>query len=220
MSKKLIILGIGGTCIDILDAVNCINEDEKNPVYECVGFLDDNQKSWETEIYGIKVLGGLNLALSYKDCLFVNGIGSSKNFWLKEEIISKTKIPEDAFETIIHPTASVSQMSKIGRGSVILQNVTIASDVIIGNQVIALPNSVINHHDIIKDYTIVASGVCISGGVTVGESCYLGTNSSIIGNITIERQCLVGMGSVVLGDIPENTVVVGSPAKFSRKLLD
>ena len=220
MSKKLIILGVGGTCIDILDAVTCINKDKINPVYECIGFLDDNQKSWGTELYGVKVLGSLDLASSYKDCLFVNGIGSSKNFWLKKEIISKTKIPQDAFETIIHPTASVSQMSKIGLGSVILQNVTVSSDVIIGNQVIVLPNSVINHHDIIKDYTIVASGVCISGGVTVGESCYLGTNSSIIGSVTVEKKCLVGMGSVVLNDVPENSVVVGSPAQFSRKLLN
>jgi sugar O-acyltransferase (sialic acid O-acetyltransferase NeuD family) len=220
MSKKLIILGIGGTCVDILDAINCINKVQKKPVYECIGFLDDNQKSWGSEIYGVKVLGSLELASKYSDCFFVNGIGSSKNFWQKEEIISKTKVPRDAFETIIHPTASVSQMAKLGRGSVILQNVTISSDVIIGNQVIILPNSVINHHDIIKDYTIVASGVCISGEVTLGESCYLGTNSSIIGNVTIGRLCLVGMGSTVIGDIPENSVVVGSPAKISRRLLD
>ena len=59
MSKKLIILGIGGTCIDILDTVKCINKDQKNTVYECVGFLDDNQKSWGTEIYGVQVLGPL-----------------------------------------------------------------------------------------------------------------------------------------------------------------
>ena len=220
MSKKLIIFGIGGTCVDILDAINCINRDQKKLVYECVGFLDDNQTSWGEKIYGVMVLGSLELAPKYSDCFFVNGIGSSKNFWRKEEIISKAKVPRDAFETIIHPTASVSKMSKLGRGSVILQNVTISSDVEIGNHVIILPNSVINHHDIIKDFTIVASGVCMSGGVTVGESCYLGTNSSVIGNVTIEKLCLVGMGSTVIGDIPENSVVVGSPAKISRKLLE
>ena len=62
MPKKIIILGIGGTCIDILDALNCINKDQPNTVYECVGFLDDNKKSWGTKIYGVKVLGSVLLA--------------------------------------------------------------------------------------------------------------------------------------------------------------
>ena len=58
----------------------------------------------------------------------------------------------------------------------------------------------------------------MSGGVTVGESCYLGTNSSIIGNVTIGKGSLIGMGSVVLKDVPSNTVVVGNPAKAVRKV--
>lgn len=216
--KTLIILGTAGNSIDILDTINDINDFQKQSVYQCVGFLDDNNAHWGKEVHGVKVLGPLHSATQYGDCYFVNGIGSPFNFWRKEEIIAKTNLSVNRFETIIHPTASVSKMSRLGFGTVIFQNVTITSNVKIGNHIIVLPNTVISHDDIIDDYTCIAGGVCISGEVQIGKLCYLGTNCSIKHNINIGNNVLVGMGSVVLSNIPENTVVVGSPARFLRKL--
>ena len=218
--KKLIILGTGGNCIDILDTVNEINEHSGQTIYECIGFLDDNQDCWGKVHYGIKVLGPLNSASNYTDCLLVNGIGSPFNFWKKKDIISSTRAPLEQFATIVHPSASVSKMAELGHGTVVLQNVTIASNVNIGNHVIILPNTVISHDDSIGDYTVVTGGVSISGGVTIGNSCYLGTNSAIIGNVVVGDYCLVGMGSVVINRIEENSVVIGNPAKFLRKTIE
>ena len=47
MNKKIIILGVGGNCIDILDTVISINEKEDREVYSCMGFLDDDKETWE-----------------------------------------------------------------------------------------------------------------------------------------------------------------------------
>lgn len=217
MQKRIIILGTGGNCIDILDTIHAINESERRGSYECVGFLDDNEQSWGKEYHGIPVLGPLNTATEYSDHRFVNGIGSQSNFWKKREIISKTNIPDEGFITIIHPSASVSPMARLGYGTVVFQNVTITSNVQIGKHVIILPNSVISHDDVIGDYTCITGGVCISGGVTVGHSCYLGTNSAIIENVKIGDYCLIGIGSVVLDDVDDNQVVVGNPVRFLRK---
>lgn len=214
--KKLIIFGTGGNCIDILDTINEINENSRETIYECIGFLDDNKKKWGETHYGIGVLGPLNSASNYDGCLFVNGIGSSSNFWKKKGIILKAKIEIDRFETIIHPSANVSKMSKLGRGTVILQNVTIASNVSIGNHVIILPNTVISHDCFIGNYTCISGGACISGRVKIGNSCYIGTNSSIIDNSAIGDCSLVGMGSVVIDSVEENSIVVGNPAELLR----
>jgi sugar O-acyltransferase (sialic acid O-acetyltransferase NeuD family) len=219
MTKKIIIFGMGGNCIDILDTINDINDSKQDNVYECLGFLDDDKPKWGKAFYGVKVLGPLRSAGQYSDCFFVNGIGSESNFWKKREIISKAGISLERFETLVHPTASVSRMSKLGYGAVVFQNVTIASNVSIGNHVIILPNTVISHDDVIGDYTCIAGGVCISGDVEIGHSCYLGTNSAIISRIRIGNYCLVGMGSVVLEDVPENAVIVGNPARFLRKAV-
>ncbi|WP_203363282.1 acetyltransferase [Bacillus sp. REN10] len=215
MVKKIIILGTGGNCIDILDTINEINEKEFK--YECVGFLDDNIDNFEKTFWGVKVLGPLSKAKEFIDsCFFINGIGSEKNFFLKEKIIANTKIPIEHFETIIHPTASVSKMCKVGKGTVIFQNVTITSNVNIGNHVVILPNSVINHDCIIQDYSCIASSVNILGKVLIGKSCYLGANSSIKSNVTIKDYSLIGMGSNVLSDVKENSVMIGNPARYLR----
>ena len=218
--KKLIILGTGGNSVDILDAVNERNAYSKIPQYECIGFLDDDQQQWGKEIWGVQVLGPLESASQYPDAYFVNGIGSERNFWKKAAIIAKTRVPLDRFETIVHPTASVSRMATLGNGVVVLQHVTIANQASIGNHVIILPNSVISHDVIIADYSCITGGVCISGLVTMGRNCYLGTKSSIIGGVKIGNSCLIGMGAVIRHNVPENSVMVGNPAKLLRKVQE
>lgn len=218
--QKLIILGTGGQCIDILDTMNEINLQQSNAPFECVGFLDDNKDNWGKVYFGVKVLGPLASAPDFEDCFFVNGIGSPNNFWKKKDIIAKAGIPLDRFTTLIHPSAVVSRMANIGIGTVLFQNVVVTSNAQVGNHIVVLPNSVISHDDIIGDYTSMAGGVCVSGGVTIGKSCYLGTNSAVHGNTIIGDYCLIGMGSVVLHNLEANQVVVGNPAKFLRKTVE
>jgi sugar O-acyltransferase (sialic acid O-acetyltransferase NeuD family) len=217
--RQIIILGTGGNCIDILDTIDEINArafEATSPSYDCLGFLDDNPATWETEVAGLKVLGPLAGAHQYPDAVFVNGIGSERNFWRKETILARTGLPRERFQSIVHPTASVSRMSSLGAGVVIFQNVTVTSNVRIGDHVIILPNSVVSHDVSVGDYTSIAGGVCVSGGVSIGTSCYLGSNCSIVPNVSIGDYALIGMGGVVLGDVAENSVMVGNPARFLR----
>lgn len=218
MTKPIIILGTGGNCIDILDTLLAINEAHSTPKYECRGFLDDNDECWGREFYGVPVLGPLSKASAFGDCCFVNGIGSTSNFWKKREIIAKTNVGLDRFETIVHPTAYVSRMARVGHGTVILQHVTVASNVTIGNHIMILPNAVLNHDVVVGDYTCITTGVSVSGRVRVGTSSYLGTNCAIRSGLQIGDCSLVGMGSVVLDDVPDNTVVVGNPARVLRSV--
>lgn len=216
-AKKIIILGTGGTSVDILDIINDINEKTEER-FECVGFLDDDKEKIGKSINGIKIIGSLKKAKEYKNAFFVNGIGNPSNFLRKEEIIRKTFIPINKFLTIIHPSASVSKTSKVGKGSVIFQNVTINSNVKIGNHVVILSNSAICHDSIIGDYGCVASSVSISGNVKIGKSCYMGSNSSIKEGIKIGHYSLIGIGSVVLENISNNVIFAGNPAKLLRKI--
>ncbi|MFH0811208.1 MAG: acetyltransferase [Pseudomonadota bacterium] len=215
--KRILIIGVGGNCIDILDILHDINASRTSILYECIGFLDDDPQTHNADIQGLRVLGPLDSARRHLDCYFINGIGSPDNFWYRDKIILQTGVTLERFETIIHPTASISRSARIGRGTVIFPHVTVASGAIVGHQVTILPNSVISHDGIIKDYTCIASGACISGGVEVGRLCYLGTNCAITGNVKIGDCCLIGMGSVVLHDVPSNSVVAGNPARLLRK---
>jgi sugar O-acyltransferase (sialic acid O-acetyltransferase NeuD family) len=214
--QRVVILGTGGNSVDILDTLQDLNDASGRPMYECVGFLDDDDALWGSPRFGVKVLGPLAAAAELDDCHFVNGIGSPGNYAKKAAIIAKTGVATDRFVTIVHPTASVSRMASLGRGTVVFQHATITSNARVGDHVVILPNSVVSHDVVVGDYTCIAGGVCISGGCRIGAACYLGTNSSVIGGVEIGDGSLVGMGSVVLADVPPGTVVIGNPAKHLR----
>jgi sugar O-acyltransferase (sialic acid O-acetyltransferase NeuD family) len=217
MTKNIIIIGAVGNCIDILDTINRINAACLETDYRCLGFLDDDKKRWGTTVMGLEVLGGISSASKFGDCSFINGIGSSKTFHRKRDIIEKTGVATNRFETIIHPTASISPTARLGKGVVVFQNVTITTNVTIEDHVCILPNSVISHDCTIGNYSCVAGGAIICGNVTIGELCYIGAGSSIREGCSIGNGCLVGMGSVVIDNVKNDLVIAGNPAQRIKR---
>lgn len=214
----MVILGATGGCVDILNVIQDINDSCSKEQIECIGFLDDNETLINKEVLGVPVLGGFKQARELKNCYFVTGIGSSKNFWRRSKIIEDLQLPIERYITLIHPRASISRFANIGKGSVIYPNVVISTKVNIDNYVLVLPNSVISHGSHLGSYTIVNAVVSISGDVSIGESCYIGTHSSVRQNIQIGSNSLIGMGSVVIKDVPELSIYAGSPARFLRNI--
>lgn len=53
---------------------------------------------------------------------------------------------------------------------------------------------------------------------TIGDNVYIASNSTVIGNISIGNNVIIGAGSVVTKDIPDNSVVVGNPARILKAL--
>ena len=214
MTVRVAILGFGGNSLDILDTMLALNA--AGAAYECVGFYDDNQARRDRTYLGVPVRGALVEAAARNDCRFASAIGSERNFWRKPQIFAATGIDSTRFETLVHPTASVSPSARLGRGVVIFQHVTLTSNVRLGDHVVVLPQTVLSHDDEIGDHTCIAGGVSVSGDVRVGRACYLGTGACIRGGVTIGDEALVGMGAVVIGDVPARTVVVGCPARPRR----
>jgi len=59
-------------------------------------------------------------------------------------------------------------------------------------------------------------------GVTIEDGAIIGAGAVIKAGVTIGKNSVVAMGAVVITDVPENTVVVGNPAKekYSREEYD
>lgn len=56
--------------------------------------------------------------------------------------------------------------------------------------------------------------------VVVGRNVWIGSNVTILPGVTIGDNAVVAAASVVTKDVPENTVVVGSPARVVRTVPD
>ena len=50
--------------------------------------------------------------------------------------------------------------------------------------------------------------------IIIGKNCFLGARSFIMPGLSIGENCIVGACAVVVKDIPEQTTVVGNPARI------
>ena len=59
-------------------------------------------------------------------------------------------------------------------------------------------------------------------GVTIQDNAIIGARAVIKAGVTIGKNSVVAMGAVVTRDVPEDSVVIGSPAtiRYTRKEYD
>ena len=50
----------------------------------------------------------------------------------------------------------------------------------------------------------------------IGKNCFVGVNSLICPGVHIGNECVVGGGTIVTKDVPDNSMVVGVPAKIVK----
>lgn len=56
------------------------------------------------------------------------------------------------------------------------------------------------------------------GKIDIRDNVFIGERAVVLPNVTIGPNAIVGAGAVVARDVPENTVVVGSPARAVAKV--
>ncbi|AIT59937.1 thiamine biosynthesis protein ThiF [Corynebacterium doosanense CAU 212 = DSM 45436] len=56
--------------------------------------------------------------------------------------------------------------------------------------------------------------------IILGRNVWIGSNVTILPGVTIGENAVVAAASVVTKDVPENSIVVGSPARVVRSLTD
>ena len=211
--KKLIFLGASGNASVIYSTIIDINKTSKYKI-KPIGFLDDKKKTF----YNLKNYGQINSKniqnlKKKKDVYFVWTLRSSK---LKKGILKKLnelKIKKSRFLTIIHPTAIISDVSKIGNGVTIHSLVNIGPKTIIKDHVHIFSQASVGHDTSLNEFAYLAGKSSIGANVKVGTGCFFGINSCVKENLVIKDWSIIGMGSVVLKNVKSNTTVAGNPAK-------
>jgi sugar O-acyltransferase (sialic acid O-acetyltransferase NeuD family) len=222
MATPLILLGMGGNVIDVVDMLDDLNDARNtgDPQYELIGFLDRRDEMQGKTFHGYPMLGYFTDAARcverYPDVRFTTWIGRVDTYLERPTVIGSFGLPPERWQTLIHPTTYVSRRAKVGRGVLIYQHCTVNNGAVIGDHVVVLPHSVVSHDCILDDYAVVTANVTVASEAKLGRNCYLGTGCLMLPGVTIGEGSLVGLGAVVLRDVAPYQVVVGNPARVLR----
>lgn len=108
-------------------------------------------------------------------------------------------------------TVEIYAEKSIGKGLVVFHNHSVISVKSAGDNLRIGPGVVIGRKGPDKN------GI-IPHFPTIGNNVYIAANSTVIGDISIGDNVIIGAGSVVTKDIPSNSVYIGNPARFIKKL--
>ncbi|MBI2573114.1 acetyltransferase [Candidatus Woesearchaeota archaeon] len=208
--KQIILIGAraDGQAGVVLDIVRQFK------MFEVVGFLDDNSSLHGTKVLGLPVFGSVADAIKVAHEQRIDGF----HLCIGDNVFREkcyTALVENGLQvvSVIHPSAVISQSSRLGDGVFIGANVVLTHNVSIGNNVIINTASTVDHDNVLEDHTFLGPGCHLAGRVKIRQGAFLGTGASVIPDVVIGEYSIVGAGAVVIREVAARTKVVGVPAK-------
>ena len=212
--KDIAIFGAGGFGREVACLIDRINQ--KEPIWNLIGFFDDGVEKGKLISHFGRVLGGMRELNQWSDELFLTiAIGNPKSLKFVRERIINAKI---SFPNLIHPDFIVADAVtfKIGNGNIIQGGCACTTNVRIGDFNIFNGDISMGHDDIIGCYNVLMPALRISGEVAIGEGNLVGVGSIILQQIKIGNNVTLGAGSVLLTKPKDGCTYLGNPAKIFK----
>jgi sugar O-acyltransferase (sialic acid O-acetyltransferase NeuD family) len=146
------------------------------------------------------------------------GVGSTGESSLRRNLFEKAQYLGFVVIPCIHPGAVISPSATFGEGPNVLAGAVVNSAARIGANVIVNTGAIVEQDCLLQDHSHVAPGARLGSAVTVGEGAHVGIGSCVRPGIRIGRNSIVGAGAAVVSDVPDDTIVVGVPARPLRKV--
>lgn len=216
MKKKVLILGgsgIGMVAASIIDRIGNA---------EVIGFLNDvipigtNIGKYKK----LPVIGRTEDVYSFLEdeefYIFIGYVGLTNEKGTYEKILN-LEIKKERFINIIDPSAIIpDNYCKIGNGVMFAPLSQLSPDTTISNNCILLANSFVGHDSYLDHFAHIATNAVVGANVHVGKGVHIGSNATVREKVHIGDFSLIGAGAVVINDVPENSIVVGNPARILR----
>ena len=206
--QDIIIVGASGFGRELLAVIESINR--KEATWNILGFIDDNLNALDGFDIPYRVLGTIRDWQPTENEMYALAIAAPRT---KEKVVTTLKEKGARFATIIAPTSTIGDRTKVGEGVVMFGDVGISVDVTIGDFVFFNALAGIGHDTVIGDYCTFGPKVCISGHTTMGKCVNVGALASTFPGVEVGDYATLGMNSAIIKKVKAETTVIGVPAK-------
>jgi hypothetical protein len=122
-----------------------------------------------------------------------------------------------AFVTLVHPSSTILPTTDLGEGTVASTGVLVGSHTRIGRHVFLNRGARVGHHARIGDFVTIQPGANIAGAGEIGDETYVGLGAIVLERLKIGSGVTIAAGAVVRHDVPDGTLVAGTPAVVKRR---
>jgi len=209
MTSDIVVIGAGGFGREVAQLLRDI--EASTGVFRFIGYLDDDLDARGRLPPNEPVVGSLDEFANWGAVLAVCAVGAPKS---RRSIVERLRARGVRWAPgLVHPRAVVGARTSLGEGSIVCAGSVLTVDITIGAHVHVNLLCSVGHDAIIEDFATLSPGCGISGNVHVGNGAFLGTQAVLIPGARVGAGAIVGAGSVVLRSVPDDTTVVGVPAK-------
>lgn len=202
-TETIVVVGAGGHGKVVCDSL-LYKIDKKY-----IKVVDSNPKLENTELFKGLIIKALDRAMLLKNVFHV-AVG---NNLIRKQLFDLCLKEVATPYSIAHPSAQVSEITKLAGGSFFAALSVVSSSVEIGSGAIINHGAIIDHDCKLGNFVHIAPNATLGGGVIVGDTTLIGAGANVLPNVNIGKNVVIGAGSVVINDIPDNSKYVGVPAQ-------
>ena len=202
MPTNISIIGAGGHCKVVIDALLSSNSQYEISVY------DSDPQKIGTTILGIPITQLQDFKMLDAEVFVAIGDNESRAK-ITGEVLESGKI----IATIIHKDAVAASSSTIGSGTFVAALAVVSASATVGNGAIINHRAIVDHDCSIGNFSHIAPQVTLGGGVQIGSQVLVGAGATVLPMKSIGQNATIGAGAVVTADVIAGVTVVGNPAK-------
>ena len=195
--RDLFIVGAGGFGREAVWTVERINKASQQPLWNVIGFADDDPAKAAGNFEGYPMLGSVEKASKdHPGASVFIAIGDNA---IRRNIYARLRGHD--FPAIIDPSAQVSPTTEFQHGTYIAVEAVVSVGTEIGKFVVINSRAGVGHDSKVGDFSNISPGVSLSGHTVVGADVSMGANSCTAPGVKVGDGAVVSCGTPVLKDI-------------------
>jgi sugar O-acyltransferase (sialic acid O-acetyltransferase NeuD family) len=201
--RNLFIVGAGGFGREAVWTVERINAASQQPVWNVIGFADDDPAKAFGNFEGYPLLGSVEKASKdHPGASVFIAVGDNA---VRRKIYRQLRGHD--FPALIDPSSQVSPTTEFKHGTFIACEAVVSVGTEIGKFVIINARAGVGHDSTVGDFANIAPGVSLSGHTVIGEDVMMGTNSCTAPGMTVGAGATVVCGTPVLKNVAPGTTL-------------